>query len=188
MIEFIVIIFLICILFYVIKKIEKSKKQGKSERMQEKVQDISEIYHLKKSILTENEKKFNFALSQVIKNKYMICPKVSLKEIIGVKNLNKHYSYFGRIAQKTIDFIICERISHKVILGIELDDKSHKRWSRKRSDDVKTGVFQAVGLRLVRFESKKYYDKELIKEKLIPRGLEINKNDKNGFVGSTRTA
>ena len=57
-------------------------------------------------------------------DKAVICPKVGLKDFFFIcKGVGKDYmNYFGKIAKKHVDFLLCDPGTMKPICGIELDD------------------------------------------------------------------
>lgn len=107
-------------------------------------------YNLKGSIVTNRERKLYELLIKEIPEKYQICPKVGIKDFVGIKTKSNYMSYFRKISQKHIDFLICEKDSLKPVLGIELDDKSHKRTDRQKRDEFVNNLYGNIGLKILR--------------------------------------
>ena len=72
-------------------------------------------------------------------------------------------SYFRRISQKHIDFLICEKESLKPVLGIELDDRSHQREDRQKRDEFVNALYENIGLKMLRIPTS-MNDDEIKKE------------------------
>lgn len=114
-------------------------------------------YRLRDDFLSPAELSFYRILSTVIADQAAIFTKVRLADIFFVARPNENRSYFGRISQKHVDFLLCEPNTAKPLLGIELDDSSHKRAKRKERDEFVNQVFQAAQLPLVRLPVQRAY-------------------------------
>lgn len=68
-------------------------------------------------------------------------------------------SWFGRIAQKHIDFLICD-ITLKPKFAIELDDNSHN--GSNDSDEFKNNLFKICDLKIIRIKAQIKYSEEYI--------------------------
>lgn len=148
------------------KKGGKDPQRGESlkkEKIGELTKDGKPLYK-KKYILTNNEYKFYKALKEYAEEKQLIiCPKVGLKDLFEPKAAENKMSLFGRIAQKHIDFLICDK-ELRPVYGIELDDKSHEREDRQKSDQFKNELFKSCGIPLYRITTKQEYTKADIEE------------------------
>ncbi|MEL7568581.1 MAG: DUF2726 domain-containing protein [Dehalobacterium sp.] len=117
-----IVVFIIC--FVVNNYISKKDKddiegnQNKNESLPYKVTD---------SFLNHAEHSFYNYLKLYVDEKAVICPKVGLKDILFIKKgVGEDYiKYFGKIAQKQVDFLLCDPNTMKPICGIELDNSSH---------------------------------------------------------------
>lgn len=67
----------------------------------------------------------------------------------------KHHAHFNRIAQLSLDFVIC-RQDFSVVAAVELDDRSHDRAKQRARDAKKDAVMKAINVRLVRFDARRY--------------------------------
>lgn len=108
------------------------------------------VYKLKNSIVTSREMQLYRQLQNEIPEKYLICPKVGVKDFIQITEKKDYMKYFGKISQKHIDYLICEKETLKPVLGIELDDKSHQKENRQKRDEFLNNVYENVGLRMFR--------------------------------------
>ena len=122
-----------------------------------------ENYNKKEYILTPTERKFYIVLKQIAMEKSLvICPQVSQYEIITTSN----YSDFNRISRKSIDFVITEP-NMKIKCCIELDDYTHKYHNRIERDKFLDELFNKVNLKLLRFQTSNFYDKEKIENAIM---------------------
>lgn len=125
-------------------------------------------YGIRDDFLSPSELSFYKILTQVIPNQFVICPKVSLKDIFFVteKDRSKHQTYFNKISKKHVDFLICSAQSMKPVCGIELDDTSHARDDRIKRDEFVNRLYEEAGLKLIRFSNKKAYTISEVQEKV----------------------
>lgn len=115
-----------------------------------------------KYILTKNEYIFYNELKKLAdENKWIICPKVGLKDLFEITTKENYMAYFRKISQKHIDFIICKD-DLKPLYAIELDDNSHKKEKAKESDEFKNELFKNSKIKLIRIKTCKEYSKEYI--------------------------
>lgn len=125
-------------------------------------------YRVGDSILTKSEMNFYHSLKLNVGDKAIICPKVGLKDLFYVsKTTGKDYmKYFGKIAQKHVDFVLCDPASMKPICGIELDDESHTSKKSYARDLFVEKVYKDADFYLVRLSSKSGYSQNEITEAL----------------------
>lgn len=125
-------------------------------------------YAIRDDFLSKAEFSFYKVLDQVIGEKAIICPKVSLKDIFFVKSRNKSdfSKYNNKINLKHVDFLICSKETMKPICGVELDDSSHARQDRIERDNFVNKVFEFANLKLIRFQNKSSYTIVEIGEKI----------------------
>ena len=65
--------------------------------------------------------------------------------------------YFGKIAKKHVDFLLCEPGTMKTICGIELDDISHTNKKSYERDLFVEKVYKDANFELIRLSSKYTY-------------------------------
>jgi hypothetical protein len=123
----------------------------------EETADESLPYRLRDNFLSPAELSFYRVLVTVIANRAVIFTKVRLADIFFVARPHENRSYFGRISQRHVDFLLCEPSTAKPIVAIELDDSSHNRSNRKRRDEFVDQVFETAQLPLVRIPVKHAY-------------------------------
>lgn len=148
------LIIIVFILFFVVNMFIKKEKEDPKGNQNEKLP-----YKVTDSILTDSERSFYRVLMQIVGDKAVICPKVGLKDIFFItKGVGKDYmKYFGKIAKKHVDFLLCEPNSMKPLCGIELDDISHTSKKSYERDLFVEKVYRDANLELIRISSKSGY-------------------------------
>ena len=71
--------------------------------------------------LSPAELSFYHVLVDYVGGRWVVLSKVRLADICFVKQPNENKSYFGRISQKYIDFLLCHPKMMRPVVGIELD-------------------------------------------------------------------
>ena len=117
-------------------------------RSQEETSSEELPYRLRDDFLSPAEFSFYKVLSSDVGPQLTIQSKVRLADIFFVAHLNENRSYFGKISQKHLDFLVCDPVTMKPIFGIELDDSSHQRNQRVERDKFIESVCEAAGLPL----------------------------------------
>lgn len=102
-----------------------------------------------KQVLTEPEQVLYFRLKEA-------CPELIVLAQVGLSRViestkRQEMKWFGKIAQKSVDFVICKKDA-SVVVAIELDDASHKRNRRQQADADKEKALNDAGVTLVRWE------------------------------------
>lgn len=123
------------------------------------------------SILTPTEQNFYRVLSSTVNGHATVMVKVRIADLIKVRSTikQKHFwSYFSKISQKHIDFVLIDPTNFKTICLIELDDKSHLRLDRSNRDKFVNSIMEQTGIPLFRFSVKRKYDRNYILQKLKP--------------------
>ena len=126
-------------------------------------------YKVKPNLMTNNERKFFFALGEYVGKKAYICPMVGLKDIftVEVNNRSEYQTHLNKIWRKHVDFVLVTPDEElRVICGIELDDSTHNRESAKIKDRFKDQVFNEAGVPLIRFKPWGYYSEDNFNKKL----------------------
>ncbi len=135
-------------------------------------------YRLRDDFLSPAEFSFYKVLSSVLGTHFTIQSKVRLADIFFVSDPHKRATYFNKISQRHLDFLVCDAVTMKPLLGIELDDASHKRSSRRERDEFLEKVFQAAGLPLLRFPVQRVYNPKDIAAQIAPllKGKTVSSN------------
>lgn len=137
---------------FVLKKDKEDTKVNENEN--EKLP-----YKLKDDFLTDTERSFYHILKLCVGERAVICPKVGLKDIFFIgKGIGKDYmKYFGKIAQKHIDFLLCDPSTMKPLCGIELDDIGHTNKKNYERDLLLEKIYKDANFELIRVSSKSGY-------------------------------
>lgn len=148
----IIVVFIIYFVFdkFILKKDMEYTRENEYEKLPYKVTD---------SILTDAERSFYHCLKLCVGDKAIICPKVGLKDIFFIsKGVGKDYmKYFGKIAKKHVDFLLCETGTMKPLCGIELDDISHTNKKTHERDLFVEKLYRDANFELIRISSKSGY-------------------------------
>jgi len=134
-------------------------------------------YIKKNYLLTEAEHRFFIALQKAITNQYYIFPQIHLANLLYIPKRTRNWqSYFNRIIQKSVDFVICEKEYLSPILAIELNDSSHNLPNRIERDHFVETALQEGGLPILSvlaLSNQDYYDIEKLKYE-IQKFITIN--------------
>lgn len=103
--------------------------------------------------LTKTEQAFYRLLASSLPG-HTILAQVDLKRMVRTKRGVAH-QHFNRVAQLSLDFVVC-RADFSVVAAVELDDPSHDRQRQRTRDAKKNDVLQAVSVKLVRFDVRRY--------------------------------
>lgn len=135
---------------FVLKKDKEDTKVNENEKLPYRVTD---------NFLTNTERSFYHSLKLCVGDKAVICPKVGLKDIFFIgKGVGKGYmKYFGKIAKKHVDFLLCDPNTMKPLCGIELDDISHTNKKNYERDLFVEKVYKDANFELIRISSKSGY-------------------------------
>jgi hypothetical protein len=142
------------IIFIVVKLLSKNDEGETKVSVNDKLP-----YKVTDNFLTDIERSFYHSLKLSVGDKAVICPKVGLKDIFFIgKGVGKDYmKYFGKIAQKHVDFLLCEPNTMKPLCGIELDDINHTNKKTYERDLFIEKVYKDANFELIRLSSKYTY-------------------------------
>jgi hypothetical protein len=125
-------------------------------------------YRVRDDFLSPAEFSFYKVLSSLGGTRLVIQSKVRLADVFFVSRPHENATFFNRIAQKHLDFLVCDAVTMKPLLGIELDDASHKRNDRQERDDFVERVFEGAGLPLLRLPVQREYNTRDIAAQIAP--------------------
>lgn len=121
------------------------------------------------SILNPPEQRFYKILKSVVGQQVIIFSKVRIADILKVKNSSKHkdfWRHFSKISQKHIDFVLLDPKHFTTLCLIELDDKSHGYFHRRKRDEFVNRIMAQSGIPLYRFAVRRHYNRAEILQKL----------------------
>lgn len=114
-------------------------------------------YRLRDGFLSPAELSFFLVLREAVGERYVICPKPSLAEVLYVVGGRGTQAAHNRIANKRVDFLLCTPETMRPVLALELDDASHQRTRRRERDEIVDRAFEAAGLPLEHIQAKRAY-------------------------------
>jgi very-short-patch-repair endonuclease len=109
-------------------------------------------FALRPNLLGAAEQVLLHRLREALPDK-LIFAQVSVSRLLAVTTRASEQSWFNRIAQKSIDFVVC-RPDTRPIVAIELDDASHDSARSAARDAVKDRACAAAGLPILRWRVK----------------------------------
>lgn len=108
--------------------------------------------------VNQSERAFFHALRRILPSEYHLHSKVRLEDIVRVKTAIKgqaHWHLRGRVKSRHVDYLITD-IDGVPRAAIELDGSSHNK-DTMNADVLKDGIFEAVGLPLIRVRTGANY-------------------------------
>lgn len=125
--------------------------------MPEKRTELERLpYRLKEPFLNTPELALFRVLSEMVGNRYSICPKVSLNDVFYILRPNENVHFFNKIFRKHVDFLLCEPETFKPAFGVEIIKPIAKNGARKL-DTFMEQLFSDAGLPLVHIPSSENY-------------------------------
>ena len=121
------------------------------------------------SILTPAEQQFYKVLKSVMQGRVIILSKVRIADILRVRGgsgRKDFWRHFSKISQKHIDFVLLEPQHFTTLCLIELDDKSHGQFHRRKRDEFVNRIMARAGIPLYRFTVRRQYDGAEILQRL----------------------
>jgi predicted RNA-binding Zn-ribbon protein involved in translation (DUF1610 family) len=131
-------------------------------------EEVALPYRIRDDFLSTAELSYYQVLKSVLGPKAAISAKVRLADILFVPNANKNVSYFNRISQRHVDFLLCESSTMQPVLVIELDDSSHKKPRQIERDQFLDQTLEAANLPILRVTAKRQYAKDEVISQLTP--------------------
>lgn len=120
-------------------------------------------YVARKAVLTEIEQVLYWRLFEAMPG-MIVLAQVGLSRVIYVpKSTATERSWFAKISQKSVDFVVCRKDGSTVV-AIELDDRSHK--GREKEDGDKERALNSAGIALIRWNVKNLPSAEEIKREI----------------------
>jgi hypothetical protein len=125
-------------------------------------------YRLRDDFLSPAEFSFYKVLLSIGGTRLTIQSKVRLADIFFVARPNENVTFFNRIAQKHVDFLVCDSVTMKPLFAVELDDSSHKQNHRQERDEFVENACKAAGLPLLRFPVQREYNPRELATQIAP--------------------
>lgn len=126
-------------------------------------------YKVRDTLLPSSETRFYQILLAIVGKRVVICPKMRLADLFRVHASNEHYqTFYNRIANRSVDFLLCERYTLKPLLAIELYDHSQPGFMRKHRDTFVDKVFKAAKLPILHLVVQKEYNLKALALRIAP--------------------
>jgi hypothetical protein len=114
-------------------------------------------YRLRKTFLSTTELALLRVLSEMMGDRYVICPKIGLNDLFYIARPNENVHFFNKIFRKHVDFLLCDHQTMQPAFGVELVKPISKNEMRA-SDQFMEDLFLSAGLPLVHIPSNDHYD------------------------------
>jgi hypothetical protein len=136
-----------------------------SERKTTPLKELEERlpYRLREQFMSTPELALLKVLLSMLRNHYVICPKVGLNDIFYIVRPNENVHFFNKIFRKHVDFLLCEPPTLKPAIGIELV-KPVSRNETREADQFMEDLFLSAGLPLVHIPSSDRYSEDDLAE------------------------
>jgi len=120
-------------------------------------------YRLRESFMSAPELALLRVLQNMIRQHYIICPKVSLNDVFSIVRPNENVHFFNKIFRKHIDFLLCEPDTLQPAFGVELVKPIAKSETRE-ADQFMQDLFLSAGLPLVHVPTNDRYSENDLAE------------------------
>lgn len=114
-------------------------------------------YRLREPFLTSTELALFRVLTEIMGNRYTICPKVSLNDVFYILRPNENVHFFNKFFRKHVDFLLCDSKSFAPAFGVEIVKPIAKETARE-ADKFMDQLFTDAGIPLVHISSSEKYD------------------------------
>ena len=114
-------------------------------------------YRLREPFLSSTELALFRLLTELMGNRYSVCPKVALNDVFYIVRPNENVHFFNKFFRKHVDFLLCDRQTLFPAFGVEIVRPISKGEARE-SDKFVESLFTDAGLPLVHIPSKESYD------------------------------
>ena len=120
-------------------------------------------YRLRETFLSTPELALLRVLRNMVRGRYIICPKVALNDVFYIVRPNENVHFFNKFFRKHVDFLLCEPDTLKPAIGVELV-KPITRNETREADQFMEDLFLSAGLPLVHVPSSDRYLEEDLAE------------------------
>ncbi|RME88940.1 MAG: DUF2726 domain-containing protein [Anaerolineae bacterium] len=117
-------------------------------------------YRLRGKFLSAGEEALCRLLQRIAGERFLICPKVALTELVTVARPNENVHFYNKIFRKSVDFLLLSRRTMKPVMGVQLVTPGEK--GPRPGERFLQEVFSAIGLPLVSIPIAERYSLEEI--------------------------
>lgn len=128
-------------------------------------------YQRQEYLFTSAERAFLPILEKALGDGRRVFAKVRVADVIGIRPgtaASARQTALNKISSKHVDFVVCDSATLAICGAVELDDRSHARGDRRLRDEFLDGLFEAVGLPLIRVPVRSGYNLDDIRERVRP--------------------
>lgn len=148
-----------------------SRKRGDTQQALPDLHGDSTVgYTQHDSLLTPAERAFFGVLEQAIGDRYRVMAKVRIADVLkpgeGLDRSGWRRA-FNRISAKHFDFLLCHPGDLSFVCAVELNDRSHGKFLRRRRDGLLEAICRSSGLPLVTIVAKRGYVVRELRETLF---------------------
>lgn len=140
-------------------------------------------YNARPQVLTAPEQILYHRLVQALPEQIVLA-QVQVSRVLVVKkglSASERTSWTNKIDRLSYDFVVCAKDS-KVLAVIELDDRSHERADRAKTDQKKDKATADAGVRMIRWKTKDLPDVQTIQAALAPPSVVARGNPRPAAV------
>jgi very-short-patch-repair endonuclease len=126
-------------------------------------------FRKKEFVMTDRERIWFTALVSTVGPSYYVFPQIHFDQLAQPTSTDRRQKFGdrGRIAQKSVDFVVCAH-DLRTVLAIEIDDRTHDSSKKMGRDQFQNALFADIGLPLVRFRHEDPKNMEAIAKQLQP--------------------
>ncbi len=125
--------------------------------MTSKQADTRLPYRLREPFLTTTELALFRILTEMMGERYIICPKVALNDVFYILRPNENVHFFNKIFRKHVDFLLCDPKTFAPSFGVEIVKPIAKDGGRE-ADKFMEELFVDAGVPLVHIPSGEKYE------------------------------
>lgn len=128
-------------------------------------------YQRQAYLFTPAERAFLPLLESALGEGRRVYAKVRVADVIGVRQgmaASIRQTALNKISSKHLDFVVCDSATLAIQGAVELDDSSHSRADRRLRDEFLDGLFDAVGLPLIRVPVRSVHCLDDIRQAVQP--------------------
>lgn len=144
----VLLVVVVLVVVFVVLKRKRGGDDGGNDRT--KTHRDGPPPYFKKQPLSEPEQVLFHRLKEALPA-MVVLAQVAMPATIGIRKNANWQKQFNEISRKHVDFVICQP-DFSMVAVVELDDSTHQRGERIRSDAVKDAAFQIIGVPVVRFD------------------------------------
>lgn len=114
-------------------------------------------YRLREPFLNQPEAALFRLLTELMGERFIVCPKVALTDLFMIVRPNENVHYFNKLFRKHVDFLLCDAKTCHPVFGVEII-KSISKNGMREADKFMDELFAASGIPLARIPSSDSYN------------------------------